>query len=52
MEEGDQVSLRIYDGLQYDLLKAFESSKLKKSKHRNIKRPDLNKLKVLPKEKA
>jgi hypothetical protein len=41
--------MRIYDGLQYDLLKAYEASKLKKSKHRKMKRPELNKLKVLPK---
>jgi hypothetical protein len=31
IEKGDVISTRIYNGLQYELLKSYEKSKIKKS---------------------
>ncbi len=33
IEEGDNVSIRIYNGLQYELLEVFEKSKFNKKKY-------------------
>ncbi len=33
IEEGDVVSIRIYNGLQYELLELFEKSKFDKNKY-------------------
>lgn len=33
IDKGDLTSVRIYNGLQYELLEAFQKSKMKKTKH-------------------
>ena len=33
IEHGDLISIRIYNGLQYELLETFEKSKMNKNNH-------------------